>query len=199
LTGYDHRLKLFGPLPSFQENISVLDVLRRQLACTAIPSEPPYEQRYPYLDRGLLEFIYAIPRRQLVRPGQRRSLMRRALLGMVPDEILNRKRKAFVVRSPMTSISKEWDTLAEMSRHMVMASLGIIDSTILAEALDNARNGKEGPIVPLIRTVGIEHWLNTLIHQLPDSRTRIHFPGLPCVATKKSGKACHQKTLLASN
>ena len=33
------------------------------------------------------EFMYAIPREQLVRPGQRRSLMRRALAGVVPDEL----------------------------------------------------------------------------------------------------------------
>ena len=62
-----------------------LEALRRQLACDALSSEPPYEKRYPYLDRALLEFMYAIPREQLVRPGQRRSLMRRALVGIVPD------------------------------------------------------------------------------------------------------------------
>ena len=99
LTGYPSRTKLFGPLPSFQDNLGTLDALRRQLARTALPFEPPYEKRYPYLDRSLLEFMFAIPREQLVRPTQRRSLMRRALVGIVPDEILNRKTKAFVARS----------------------------------------------------------------------------------------------------
>ena len=33
-----------------------------------LPFEPPYEKRYPYLDRSLLEFMFAIPREQLVRP-----------------------------------------------------------------------------------------------------------------------------------
>ena len=98
LTGYPSRTKLFGPLPSLQESMSTLDALRRQLARTALPFEPPYEKRYPYLDRGLLEFMFAIPREQLVRPTQRRSLMRRALVGIVPDEILNKKGKAFVAR-----------------------------------------------------------------------------------------------------
>ena len=84
LTGYPSRTKLFGPLPSFQDNLGTLDALRRQLARTALPFEPPFEKRYPYLDRGLLEFMFAIPREQLVRPTQRRSLMRRALVGIVP-------------------------------------------------------------------------------------------------------------------
>ena len=109
LTGYQTRLRMLGPLPSFQENLSTLDVLRRQLACSALSSEPAFEKRYPYLDRDLLEFMYTIPREQLVRPGQRRSLMRRALVGTVPDEILNRKRKAYVARSLRPAISAESD------------------------------------------------------------------------------------------
>lgn len=40
---------------------------------------------------------------QLVRPGHRRSLMRRALVGIVPDELLNRKCKEYIARGPMTA------------------------------------------------------------------------------------------------
>src|SRR5262249_459941 len=68
LQGYEHRLNLFGPLPSFQENLGTLEGLRRQLACTDPSLDPPCEKRYPYLDRNLFEFIYAVPREQLVRP-----------------------------------------------------------------------------------------------------------------------------------
>ena len=38
--GYGNRLKLFGPLPSFQENLSTLEVLRKQLHCFPLPSQP---------------------------------------------------------------------------------------------------------------------------------------------------------------
>ena len=113
LTGYPSRTKLLGPLPSFQSNVGTLEGLQRQLACTALPFGPPFEKRYPYLDRSLLEFMFAIPREQLVRPTQRRSLMRRALVGIVPDEILNRKRKAFVARSPMVAIKNDWAHFVE--------------------------------------------------------------------------------------
>ena len=162
LQGYERRLKLFGPLPSFQDNLSTLDVLRRQLLCTASQSEPLYEKRYPYLDRGLLEFMYAVPREQLVRPGHRRSLMRRALINIVPDEILNRKRKAFVTRTPRTAMSMEWSSLVEMSQHMVSASLGIVDPQRLVAGLQKARNGQEVPIVTLMRTLGVEFWLQKM-------------------------------------
>jgi asparagine synthase (glutamine-hydrolysing) len=159
LTGYPRRVKLLGPLPSFQENISTLDALRRQLACTALAASPPYEKRYPYLDRTLLEFIFAIPREQLVRPGERRSLMRRALVGIVPADVLNRRRKAFVVRGPMAAVSAQWAELSDLTRHMVSASIGIVDSSVFFETLKNAQQGKEVPIVTLMRTVSIELWL----------------------------------------
>jgi asparagine synthase (glutamine-hydrolysing) len=162
LTGYDDRTKIFGPLPSFQGNVGTLDVLRRQLACSDLSSDLPREKRYPYLDRGLLEFAYAIPREQLVRPGQRRSLMRRALIGIVPNELLNRKRKAFVTRGPRVGIAAEWPHLLELGQHMLLSSLGIADSTRFVEALQKIRQGADVPMVTLMRTLGIELWLRNL-------------------------------------
>jgi asparagine synthase (glutamine-hydrolysing) len=162
LTGYPSKAKLFGPLPSFQANVGTLDALRRQLARTALPFEPPYEKRYPYLDRSLLEFMFAIPREQLVRPTQRRSLMRRALVGIVPDEILNRKTKAFVSRSPRVAISNDWVHFAEMTQNMLSSSFGIVDSEPILEALQKARHGEEVPIITLRRTLCLEGWLKDL-------------------------------------
>lgn len=159
LTGYPCRTKLFGALPSFQDNVGALDALRRHLACKALPFAPPFEKRYPYLDRGLLEFMFAIPREQLVRPAQRRSLMRRALVGIVPDEILNRKAKAFVARSPMIAISNDWAHFAEMTQNMLSCSLGIVDPERISEALQKVRRGEEVPIITLRRTFFLEDWL----------------------------------------
>jgi asparagine synthase (glutamine-hydrolysing) len=162
LQGYESRVKLFGALPSFQGNVSTLEALQRQLGCDALPSEPPYEKRYPYLDRGLLEFIYAVTREQLVRPGHRRSLMRRALVGIVPDEVLNRKRKAFAARASRAAISADWATLSDWNLHIVSVSLGIVDFKKFSEALQKARHGQEVRIVTVMRTLGMELWLNGL-------------------------------------
>jgi asparagine synthase (glutamine-hydrolysing) len=154
LTGYSYRVTFAGPLPSFQENVSTFDLLRRQIACFALSADPPYEKRYPYLDRDLLEFLYAVPREQLVRPGQRRSLMRRALVGIVPDEILGRKRKAFLARAPLNLIPREWPVSAETA--------GILDPRSFSEALRNARCGQRSRVVPLLRALAVESWLRNL-------------------------------------
>ena len=162
LMGYPSRVRLFGPPPSFQESLSTLDAMRRQLACYAPPFDPPYEKRYPYLDRDLLEFMFSVPPEQLVRPTQRRSLMRRALEGIVPDEILNKKSKAFIVRTPLVTIANEWTSLAETTQDMVSSSLGIVDSELLLAALEKGRRGEEIPTVALMRTISVEKWLKSL-------------------------------------
>lgn len=165
LQGYETRLKLLGNLPTFQQNLSTLDVLRRQLSCDVLSSDPPREKRYPYLDRALLEFLYSIPREQLVRPGQRRSLMRRALVGVVPDELLNRKRKAYVARAPLAAISADWAHFTELTQHMASSSLGIVQADKFLEALQKARHGQEVPTITVMRTLGLESWLRSMNNQ----------------------------------
>lgn len=162
LHGYKTRLKFFGPLPSFQENLITLNAVRRQCGCLVATKRPVYEKRYPFLDRDLLQFLFAIPREQLLRPHQRRSLMRRAMVGFVPDEILARKRKAFVARSTIMTLSSRWNALSEMTRDMISSSLGIIDQSLFVEALQKARIGHQIPIVTLIKTLQVEQWLRAL-------------------------------------
>jgi asparagine synthase (glutamine-hydrolysing) len=165
LRGYPSRVNLFGPLPTFQECLFTIDALRRQLACSVLLREPLYEKRFPYLDRTLLEFICAIPRAQLVRPGERRSLMRRALVGIVPDEVLNRKRKAFAVRSPTTAICTEWARLIKESREITSEILGILDASAFSREVDEAGRGREVHIVRMSRMLAIESWLRAVCGQ----------------------------------
>jgi len=85
--------------------------------------------------------------------------MRRALIGIVPDEILNRKRKAFIARAPLVGISEDWHKLAETTQHMVASSLGIVDRERLLAVLEKGRRGEVVPTVPLMRTIFVEDWL----------------------------------------
>jgi len=164
LCGYPSRVKLFGPLPSFQDNLVSLAALRRTLAYFVLQPKPLRDLRYPYLDRGLLEFLYAIPRQQIVRPGQRRSLMRRALVGIVPNELLNRKRKAFV---PTKSENDNlvWPNLVEIDQHMFNSSLRIVDQSQLSEALQKASRNEDVSIGGLKRTLTLAFWLQHLTIQ----------------------------------
>lgn len=159
---YAARSRLRGPLPSFQQSIKSLELLRAQLGCCTLSPPPVYEKSYPYLDRDFIEFAIAVPREQMVRPGQRRSLMRRALAGIVPEEILNRKRKAFVIHGPLKAISAEWERVRSFCVRMRSDALGIIDSSAFLHVLTDARAGHMVPLVALLRTVMLEQWLRSL-------------------------------------
>ena len=163
--GYPFRVKLFGPLPSFQDHIDKLEANRRFVAYCGLDSELLREIRYPYYDRDFLEFMYAIPREQIVRVGQRRSLMKRALVDIVPNELLNRRRKTFVPPEPKKDSSAEWPSLIEIGQHIVGSSVGIIDPDRFAEALRNARCNENVPVASLKRTLKLESWLRHLAAQ----------------------------------
>ena len=96
----------------------MLNVLRRLLENWPLQVEMLCEARFPYLDRDFLEFLYAVPREQIVGVGKRRFLMKRALVSIVPDELLNRRRKAPIqhesTEESPTNGSTEWPSLVEI-------------------------------------------------------------------------------------
>lgn len=164
LSGFDRRVTFFGPLPSAQANLDALEVVRRQLSTMSLPYGCPYEKRYPFLDRTLLEFLFAIPREQILRPGYRRSLLRRALKGIVPSEVLERRRKAYATRGPRAAITQEWKLVHGLCKGMISARLGILSERSFLEALVASQNDDQSPLVPLMRTVVLEAWLR-MIHR----------------------------------
>jgi asparagine synthase (glutamine-hydrolysing) len=98
------------------------------------------EARSPLLDHRLMEFAARMPSRQKLRPGQTKYLLKKALRGVLPDEVLDRPKMGFGVpmgdwlRSGLRELLQ--DTLLsdralgrgwfrpEAVRHMVSAQLG---------------------------------------------------------------------------
>lgn len=164
------RVKLLGPLPSFQHNLRTLDVDRKLFALHTLRRELLTEVRFPYLDRDLLEFMYAIPREQIVGVGQRRFLMKRALVAIVPDEILSRKKKETVAQESSKNVttertSIEWPSPLEIGQHMISSCLGIVDRDRFETALKKARVTREAPTKSLKTTLTLESWFRHLTVQ----------------------------------
>jgi asparagine synthase (glutamine-hydrolysing) len=51
------------------------------------------ENRSPFLDRDLVEFCHSIPVRHLIRDGYAKAVLRDAMRGIVPDRIIDNRRK----------------------------------------------------------------------------------------------------------
>jgi asparagine synthase (glutamine-hydrolysing) len=120
-----------------------------------------YEYRYPYLDRDLVEFLFSIPREQLVRPGRRRSLMRRALTGIVPEKILERKRKAYCSRGPMVALARAIAAKRESGLRSMAVDLHLVDPGRLDRAFEDVVTGRGvDHIGALMRVLSFDSWMS---------------------------------------
>jgi asparagine synthase (glutamine-hydrolysing) len=125
-----------------------------------------YEYRYPYLDRDLVEFLYRVPREQLIQPGRRRQLMRRALRTVVPTTILERKRKAYISRGPITNLRTARQDIEDLFSDSVAAAYGLLDRDQFLEALQAELTGEPKWIAHLTCAIKVELWLRSLAAQL---------------------------------
>jgi asparagine synthase (glutamine-hydrolysing) len=117
---------------------------------------------YPFLHRPLVEFLLAIPFEQKLRPGETRSLMRRALRDVLPQKILQRRSKGVTGETLCRGIAKEWRTLKLMLDNAHVVDKGYVNQKALIAAFDLARHGRELNIVALLETISLELWLRSL-------------------------------------
>lgn len=149
-------------LPSRRSYISGVLTIANTLAKFARASQGIEEVRYPYLDQNLVEFVLSVPASQLLRPGDRRSLMRRSLAGIVPREILSRRTKQVGERTPMLILEKSWDELQDIYQTPISSLLGYIHKDQLLKTLSEVRAGRSVPIVRVLGTISLEYWLRDL-------------------------------------
>jgi hypothetical protein len=81
--------------------------------------------------------------------------MKRALVGIVPAEILTKRQKCLTLAEPGEA---EYPNLGEISEYIVSA-VGIVDSNKLMDALRKLQCKKESQVANLMRTLALEAWL----------------------------------------
>lgn len=118
------------------------------------------EYRYPYLDKDLVNYLFRIPREQIARPGQRRSLMRRGLKNIVPSEVLNRRRKAFRIRGPLLTLQQSQGELDKLLSKSCIARFGLVEEEGIRAGLRQITAGSDIRWwLPMMRAVALERWL----------------------------------------
>ncbi|MCU1304913.1 MAG: hypothetical protein JWQ87_5197 [Candidatus Sulfotelmatobacter sp.] len=147
-------------LPSTREKYQSLLRLRGELTHAVIPHS---EMRYPYLDRRLVEFLFSIPRDQFVRAGQRRSIMRRAMGDIVPEEVLSRRTKSGTGRCVVATLNKHSAEVIALFKAPLSVQFGYLDGPRLRSALSDLQQGKVSPYVgPLLKALTLETWLKEI-------------------------------------
>jgi asparagine synthase (glutamine-hydrolysing) len=125
--------------------------LSRQLAHTLPSLTGCFEYRYPYLDRDLVDYLTAIPDDQLLRPGDRRSLMRRALIGLVPVETLERRTKGAISRRPAMEITRCLQQISPTG----FSGTRYLDAARLRTAVVDTANGKSPSLTAVLKAVDL--------------------------------------------
>ena len=129
------------------------------------------EYRYPFLDRDLVDFLLRVPPNQLKRPGRRRLLMRRALRNIVPFEVLERKRKAYIERGPAVVLGENKSKLLTLMSTSRLKERGYINQDGLEPAIAafDAPSGA-GREHHLMRAIQFELWLRRPANSLIQAR-----------------------------
>ena len=163
-TGRDTQLqsdpRRFGRRPS-----AVSSGLAWWLVMETLPHRQPrvlsrLEYRYPYLDRDLVNYLFSLPREELLRPGERRSLMRAALADIVPQEILNRRRKAYLIRGPIASLQAAKAAILELFTDPLTAQWDLIDPAVFKRQVDcTTRRADPQWWASITNTISMELWL----------------------------------------
>jgi asparagine synthase (glutamine-hydrolysing) len=133
------------------------------------------EYRYPLLDRDLVDFLFSIPREQLFLPGYKRSLMRRALVPIVPTVILERRRKARQLRLPLLTMQHAGARLDSLfSKSALYADELIQLESLQAQLTLTLRSGNPKWWLALLRAIDLELWVktNATIMESPQTSSR---------------------------
>lgn len=147
---------------SWRAQAKMIDSLRSSFILGFPLERGTIDATYPFLHRPLVEFCLGIPLEQKLRPGQTRSVLRRAMRGILPDAIAKRRSKAGPDAALVRAFVREWPVLHEMFSSSRAAAHGIIDRDTFLGALTRARHGLEVHRPSFIRLISIECWLRTL-------------------------------------
>jgi asparagine synthase (glutamine-hydrolysing) len=122
----------------------------------------PFERAYPFLHRPLVEYCLAAPASQLLRPGETRTLHRRALRALLPRLVAERKDKRGPDEATLRGLAERWPSVARLFDGSRLEALGVIAIERLRPALDSARIGHpQDELLHLLRLIALEVWLRS--------------------------------------
>jgi asparagine synthase (glutamine-hydrolysing) len=121
------------------------------------------EARFPYIHVPLVSFLTSIPPDQIWRPHDRRSIMRRALYGILPESVRCRKHKAGLSGILTEGVENNWHWMKTFTNDSILVRRGYVKHDELIEAFTLVRSGMGAPSVTLLlRFIAAEIWLRNL-------------------------------------
>jgi asparagine synthase (glutamine-hydrolysing) len=121
------------------------------------------ECRVPLLDHELVELAARIPERIKIKHGRLKHTMKAALKGLLPDDILDRKKRGF--GTPMGAWLKK--DLAPMLRHLlseqVIEKRGLFRHAAIRDLIDAHDANRVDGTDQLLALVNLEIWCRVFL------------------------------------
>jgi len=137
----------------------------RAFALERVVSGWHIDSQYPYLDKRIVEFSFAIPYSQKVRLSvpESRSIVRRAFRGLLPDQVRRRQTKSGPSEAIMKAVTREQGRLLAASRSDLRAAdLGFVAADRLHDGIRLIAHGRIAQAGQVVPTFALEDWLQSL-------------------------------------
>src|SRR5687768_2525824 len=154
------------------------------------------ESRVPFLDHVLVEFAARLPHRLKLSGFTTKRILREAIRGLVPPEILTRKKMGFPV--PFSGwVRGRWSNVArEVLLDRRTCQRGLINPAAVETLLDEHRTGRRSGGDAIWALMNLELWYRTFIdgdgiQTLPDARSA----SLPDAGSASRKPACYAESV----
>jgi len=149
-------------LPSARVQARMLSSAIRAVASCYYRDRVFTEYRFPFLHRPLVEFLLAIPIEQKLRPGESRSLQRRALKHVLPPAILTRQGKRTSGEALCRTLAGTWREVKWLFNKPRVCEYGFVDAAAFGEAAKRIQHGLQNVNGELLGVLAVELWLRAL-------------------------------------
>ncbi|MGH2708001.1 MAG: asparagine synthase-related protein [Actinomycetota bacterium] len=124
---------------------------------------------FPFLDRPVLDACLDTDIAVRANPFEYKSLLRRALRGLVPEDLLARRTKSTYTRDYCADAGRFDRRLRELFSPSILSGLGLIDDRRFLTTLDRIAMGHMVGLRAFVWTIETEIWLRRLLagHLVP--------------------------------
>ena len=129
------------------------------------------EIRVPFLDPQLMAFAARLEARQKLRRGRGKWMLRKAMEGLLPNQIIYRPKTGFGVplRSWLRGGLREM--AEELTSETVVGARGLFDPAAVAQLRNDTLSGRRDGAYPLLATMVIELWCRAFADARPASHS----------------------------
>ena len=122
------------------------------------------EVRHPFFNQQLVELSFAVPSRQLIRGPYPKYLLRRAMNGILPDDVCWRIQKTTFDGHFARLVRENHIALRQCLSHPLLESLGLINNTMVLQQLDAlVDDSRMGVHVDLLFAILTQRWVQAVV------------------------------------